>query len=195
MMLACAMLLPSCMSQPTDPQATPSLGDRTLEWSDALGVRHRPLDDTKDHAATVFFFIAPECPISNGYAPEIGRIVDAFSPRGVAFYAVHPDPSVSAEAASRHALEFGYRFPVLLDPTRTLTQKVGATMTPEAAVLDRSGNLLYLGRVDDLFYDYGKRRHAATTHEVRDAIDAVLEGRPVAQKTVLPIGCEIAPIR
>jgi thiol-disulfide isomerase/thioredoxin len=161
-------------------------------WTDVSGVRRSPLN-TSDHVATALLFIAPDCPISNGYAPEITRVASAYESKGVVLYAIHSDPRVSAETARKHASEYGYDFPVLLDPNQTLAHRVGATVTPEAAVLDRSGNVVYLGRIDDTFYSFGRRRETPTTHELRDALDAVIEGRSVAKATAPPIGCEIPP--
>jgi thiol-disulfide isomerase/thioredoxin len=156
------------------------------------GVPCDPLN-TEHHAATVLLFIAPDCPISNGYAPEIKRIASAYAAKGVAFYAIHADPRVTAEAARQHASQYGFDFPVLLDPDQKLAHRAGATLTPEAAVLDRGGNVVYLGRIDDTYYSFGHRRDTPTTHELRDALDAVLAGTPVAKATAPPIGCEIPP--
>ncbi len=159
-------------------------------WTDVNGAPHHPLD-TADRPATVLLFLATECPISNAYAPEIKRIAQTYAPRGVAFFAVHGDATVSATVARRHADEFGYPFPVLLDPRHELVDRTGAIVTPEAAVLDSAGQVAYLGRIDDLFTGYGKRRHAPTTHELRDALDAMLGGQDVARPRVPGWGCEI----
>jgi thiol-disulfide isomerase/thioredoxin len=164
------------------------------EWTDTTGRSHRVLDADAGRA-TVLLFIATDCPIANAYAPELSRIVDDYEKSGVVFFAVHADPDVSPEAAARHAEEFGFRCPVLLDPRQELARRVGATVTPEAAVLDAGGKIVYLGRIDDLFYGFGKRRAAATKHELRDAIDAVLAGRPVAKPGEPPFGCEIPPLK
>jgi acyl-coenzyme A synthetase/AMP-(fatty) acid ligase len=67
----------------------------------------------------------------------------------------------------------------------------GAKTTPEAAVLAPDGRVAYVGRIDDLFVAYGKRRHAPTTRELRDALDAVLAGREVAVARAPGVGCEI----
>ena len=157
-----------------------------------MGVEHRPLD-TSAHSATVWIFIATDCPISNAYAPEISRIVAAYKRQPVAFYAVHCDAGLSNIDARRHSLEYGLSLPVLLDPDQALARHVGATTTPEAAVLDRDGRVAYLGRIDDLYYGFGKRRSAATQFDLRNAIDAVVAGRAVEQNNVPPIGCEIPP--
>jgi hypothetical protein len=153
---------------------------------------HPPLPNPKP-AATVMLFLAPDCPISNAYAPEIGRLVDAYAPRGVTFRVVHSDPRVTENAARQHARDFNLRCDVILDPKHELAHAVGATVTPEAAVLNGKGERVYLGRIDDLFYSFGKRRTAPTTRELRDALDAVLAGRPVAQATMPALGCEIPP--
>jgi hypothetical protein len=141
----------------------------------------------------VLLFIAPDCPISNGYAPEITRIAKTYGTQRVSFFAVHADPRVSADVANRHAKEYGYEFPILLDPQQKLARHIGASITPQAAVLDRRGNVVYLGRIDDMYVSFGRRRAAPTTHELRDALDAVLAERPVAQARVPAIGCEIPP--
>jgi thiol-disulfide isomerase/thioredoxin len=148
---------------------------------------------TRSRPATVLLFIAPECPISNGYAPELRRISEKYSPRGAAFFAVHSDPTVTRDAAAKHAAEYNLPFPVLLDPEQKLTRQVGATVTPEAAVLDPTGTVRYLGRIDDLYYSFGRRRTMPTSRELVDALDAVLAGRPVSKAFAAPIGCEIAP--
>jgi thiol-disulfide isomerase/thioredoxin len=152
-----------------------------------------PPPHTNDPAATVLLFIAPDCPISNAYAPEVRRIVEAYWPRDVAVFAVHADPRVTEDVARRHAQEFGFHCPVLLDPKQELAHHAGATVTPEAAVLDREGKVVYLGRIDDRFLGFGKQRTSPTTHELRDALDAVLASRPVVSAAEPAIGCEIPP--
>src|SRR4051812_29412411 len=129
-----AVLLSGPLTQASCSTAARSAPSQGPTWTDVSGVRRDPLK-TSDHVATVLLFIAPDCPISNGYAPEITRVASAYGPKGVALYAIHSDPRVSAETARKHASEYGYAFPVLLDPNQALAHRVGATVTPEAAVL------------------------------------------------------------
>jgi hypothetical protein len=188
----CSGLSTSCARSPADPQHN----------LDVLETSVREVSGTKpllpmalwpsDQKAVVMLFLAPDCPISNTYAPEIGRLIDAYGPRGVEFRVVHSDPRVSPEAARQHAKNFNLRCDVLLDPKHELADAAGATVTPEAAVF-AGGKRVYLGRIDDLFYSFGKRRAAPTTRELRDALDAVLAGQPVAQAIVPALGCEIPP--
>ena len=111
--------------------------------------------------ASLLLFLLPDCPVSNAYAPEIKRICSDYEPRGVGVFVVHADPDLTAEEAKKHAQEYQLPCPVLLDPTHVLVKWTGATMAPEAAVVGPDGKVLYLGRIDDLFVDYGKRRARA----------------------------------
>lgn len=144
-----------------------------------------------DAKASVLFFVTVDCPITNNYAPEINRIVARYSAQHVAFYAVYTDPTVSVRAIQRHALEFGFKVPLILDTNHSLVHRVGATVTPEVAVLEPKGKLIYLGPIDDLYADFGKRRPAPTQTYLRQALDAILSGKPVAVPAVRPIGCFI----
>lgn len=141
--------------------------------------------------AVVLLFIARDCPVSNSYAPEIKRIVARYTPQKVAFYLVYPDPDTSLADARQHAKDYGYTCPLLLDPAHRLVRRAGATVTPEAAVFAPGGKLLYRGRIDDLYLGFGQRRFAAACHDLRDALDAVLAGRPVPTGRTQAIGCFI----
>ena len=78
-----------------------------------------------------------------------------------------------------------------LDPQGQLASRALATVTPEAAVFDRDGHLAYHGRIDDRYVDFGVDRLAPTTHDLADAVTAVLAGAPVARAAVPAVGCAI----
>ena len=144
-----------------------------------------------DGHVSVLIFSAHECPISNAYAAEINRLDDAYRPRGVRFFIVHVDPDLSRPAARQHAAEYRYRCPVLLDSRHALVRRFRATTTPEAFVLDARGRVLYHGRIDDRYADLGVRRPQPTVRDLRDALDAILSGRPVANRATAAVGCPI----
>jgi hypothetical protein len=143
--------------------------------------------------ATVFLFTSTECPISNRYAPELRRIVGAFAARGVAFRLVYPDPSDGQTQIREHMTAFGLAGTVeaLRDPRHALVKRVKASVTPEAAVVV-DGVLKYRGRIDDRYVELGIERPAPTTHDLADALTAVLAGRPVDPPTTQAVGCFIA---
>jgi hypothetical protein len=88
--------------------------------------------------------------------------------------------------------EFAYRFPMLLDPSQILVRHTGATITPEALVMTPSGRVLYQGRIDNRIASLGVRRPEATEHDLRNALDDVLAGRPVARPRTTAYGCIIS---
>lgn len=160
------------------------------EISDIHGQKHELLAD-KAQTATVLFFIGHDCPISNTYAPEINRICKEYEPKKFACYLVYPDPDLSATEAKTHYKEFSYHSPALLDPSHKLVKKTGVTVTPEVAVLAPSGKVLYRGRIDDMFVDFGKKRPEPTQRDLRLALDAISKDKPVPNKTTKAIGCYI----
>ena len=142
--------------------------------------------------AAVLVFVTNDCPITNSYFPELNRIVADYAARKIAFYAVYTDATVSIPGIRRHAHDFGLHIPLIRDTTHDLVHRVGATVTPEVAVLEGGGKLVYLGPIDDLYVDFGKRRLAPTQRYLRQALDAVLSGKPVAISKAHPIGCFIS---
>jgi peroxiredoxin len=145
--------------------------------------------------AAVFFFIGTQCPISNRYAPEINRLVDAYARKGIAFYAVQSDPDVDAALARKYAEEFGYKFPSLLDPEQQLAKRFNVLTSPTAVIVSPRGGLIYRGRIDDRHLDFGKTRSAGVRPELQLAMDAVLAGRQVLTSPTPPVGCALPPAK
>ncbi|MCS6865306.1 MAG: redoxin family protein [Gemmataceae bacterium] len=170
-----------------DPPAAKPIQD---EFVDVLGERFRwPSSD--NCKAVVLIFIGYDCPISNGYAPEVIRLCKEYTAKGVAFCVVYADADIPIEQARQHAKEYGYNCPAILDPQMTLVRKVGATVKPEAAVLSPQGELLYRGRINNLYIDYGKKRPQPTQHDLKEALEAVLANKPVPVTRTRAIGCYI----
>jgi AhpC/TSA family len=157
---------------------------------DDLGVVHRPMELGQARAA-VFIFLGVECPISNSYAPEINRIVADYSAKGINFYMVYPESELTADQVKQHATAFGYHCPALMDGEHLLVSLFHVAVTSESIIVGKDGKVLYHGRIDDLYVDFGKKRFAATTHELRDALDAVVGDRPVPTAMTKTVGCPI----
>ncbi len=136
--------------------------------------------------ATVLFFIATDCPIANRYAPEISQIAKTYASKGVACYRVYV--TASAKDAIRHGKEFRLNFPTVLDSGRKLVKATGVKVTPEAAVINSKGILVYRGRIDDQNIDHGSIRKDYR-RDLRIALDEVLAGKPVSQPEAAAIGC------
>jgi peroxiredoxin len=161
-----------------------------FQLRDTQGAVHTPVEWAKQKAV-LLYFVTVDCPVGNSYVPEMNRIREAYASRGVAFYAVQADPTVAGDQVTRYAHDYRYSFPLLLDPTQVLVRHVNATITPQVAILSPDGKVLYLGPVDNRVEDFGKTRPRATETYVRDSLDAILAGKPVAAATHKSIGCSI----
>jgi peroxiredoxin len=166
--------------------------DRMPQFSlaDTVGRTHTPTEWTGKRAV-VLFFLTTDCPLCNTYVPEMNRIAQAFSARGVAFYGVQGDATIADADVRQHVKDYAYTFPYLFDPKESLATYTGATATPEAAVLSPTGQLLYLGRIDNLLEDFGKQRTQVTEFDLRDALEAILSGKPAPHARTKALGCAI----
>jgi thiol-disulfide isomerase/thioredoxin len=141
----------------------------------------------------VLFFLTPDCPISNRYAPEINALVKENAEKPLRFHVVYADPDLTVEAAQKHAEAFGYRCPVLLDPRHKLVAATCVTITPEVAVVRADGQVAYRGRIDDRYPQIGIKRQAPTRRDLREALSAMLADRPVPTPRTKAVGCIIPP--
>ena len=82
-------------------------------------------------------------------------------------------------------------FLLLKDPENKLVKGLGAKVAPEAFVVNGAGQTIYRGRIDDWMYAVGKKKPVIGTHELMDALDAVVHHQQVKVKETNPIGCII----
>jgi hypothetical protein len=145
--------------------------------------------------ARVFVFARTDCPLTHRYAPELQRIWREFRGRGVELWMVYPDPAETVQGIAGDFAAYGFPGKALRDPRHELVARARATVAPEAAVFDRAGKLLYHGRIDDQWVDFGQARPAARVHDLEDAITAVLGGGVVAQAETRAVGCSLADVQ
>ncbi len=141
--------------------------------------------------ASVVVFYSSECPISNAYSPTFDELRKRFAGRPVKWTGICVDPDLTDAEVRAHARDFKLIFAVARDRHGAFARKIGATMTPEAFVLDDHRRIRYYGRIDDQFAARGVRNAAPTGADLRDAIAAVLDGKPVAAQHVPAVGCPI----
>lgn len=177
----------------TVPVAVNAAPVTSLSVADVSGQAQRPLDETRKqgNVATVFFFVATDCPIANRFAPEINRISRDYKRRKVAFYIVQVNRQLNAVSARAHARAYRFSMPILLDRQHKLVKFCGASVTPEVAVLSPAGKVLYRGRIDDRYAALGRPRARPSKHDLRLALDAVCAGKPIATPRTTALGCYI----
>lgn len=142
--------------------------------------------------ATVLLFTTTDCPVANALLPEIARIQQDFTAQGVAFTLVHVDPDTTTAKAREHAEAYGIKMPTVFDPEHHLVKRYKATRTPEVFVLLPDGSTTYHGRINNLYHAPGQRRRSPSTHDLRDALHAVLAGKTVPSPHQPAVGCVIA---
>src|SRR5918993_31335 len=173
----------------------------TAVTSDKLGKKVEPalvdaagksvnLADLKGEKATVVVFLSFDCPNSNGYTPTLIDLHNTFSGKGVKLVAIS-ETELTADELAAKVKEYKFAFPVFPDPKLAVADAFKATITPEAFVLDHNLVLRYRGRIDNLFTDRLKRSQMVTDHDLRNALEDVVAGKPVRTPITRAVGCGI----
>ena len=147
-----------------------------------------------DKKAIVLFFVSPFCSTTKSFMKEINQITTDYSDR-VVVYLVHSDTEITHEVAMEHAILSDVKATVLIDKQQVFAKQVQAKITPEAIVLSPKAETLYKGRINDLYLGPTKRQRTATTKDLRDALDAILTGKPVPTPQHEAQGCKIGGIK
>lgn len=142
---------------------------------------------------TVLVFTTTDCPISNRYAPEIKRLTEKFAGKARVVL-VYPVASDSESMIREHIKKFGYTNEWRRDVDQKLVKQTGATVTPEAAVLGADQKLLYRGRIDDRYVDFGQQRAQPTVRDLERSLDAILAGKPVPVAETRAVGCILSDL-
>jgi peroxiredoxin len=170
-------------------QAADSAEQVAFGLRDIGGAEHSAAE--KNAKATVWLFIAHDCPVCNSYAPEIARICNGYASRGVRVNIVYTESEFTSAAMTAHAREHGYATTLFSDREGKLAKACGITITPEVAVIAPDGQLAYRGRIDDRYVRIGHERAEITSHDLRDALDAMLAGKPIAHPRTQAVGCYV----
>jgi thiol-disulfide isomerase/thioredoxin len=142
----------------------------------------------------VLIFVRTDCPVSNRYAPTIQALSKKYS--GLAFVAlVYPDKTETPAAIEKHLHDYGYKIMAVRDTQHVLVKASEVEITPEAAVFNGKGELIYHGRIDNWYKDFGHARSAPTTHELDEAIEAALNSAHAMPASVGGIGCYISDLQ
>lgn len=168
---------------------SPLLAGEALTLPDLDG-KPVAVPDAAGKKATVIFFVSPYCPTSNTFGPEMNAIVKDFGGDFV-FRFVHSDTTVTEADRKQHATMMEFTEPVLTDTAQKLAKQLGAKTTPEVVVVTPDGKTVYQGRINDLYLGPTKRQREIKTHDLRDALTAVRDGKTVTNPRTEAMGCGI----
>ncbi|NNF41247.1 MAG: thioredoxin family protein [Woeseiaceae bacterium] len=144
-------------------------------------------------SAYLVMFICNHCPFVHHVREELARIGRDYAARNVAIFAINSNdvdkhPGDAPPHMKDEAETWGYTFPYLFDESQEVAKAYRAACTPDFFVFDGDRQLVYRGQLDDSRPSNGK---PVTGHDLRAALDAVLDGRPPIVPQTASIGCNI----
>lgn len=151
------------------------------------------LNDLTGEFGTAIMFICNHCPFVIHVNPEISRIAKKYAFKGIGFIAISSNDSINyPQDGPMHmkekAAEEGYSFPYLYDQTQEVAKAYQAACTPDFYLFDADLKLVYRGQLDDSRPGNGVPLNGS---DLRTAIDALLEGKPITKRQKPSIGCNI----
>ena len=140
-----------------------------------------------ENRAVAVIFVATKCPVSNAYNARMAALGKEYAAKGVPLVGVNSNKTEPTAEVKEHAEKHGFTFPVLKDEGNRVADAYGASHTPEVFVVDPKGNLVYHGRIDENQDD----ARNVKSPDLRNALDAVLAGKPVPTPETKAFGCSI----
>lgn len=165
------------------------------EYKVGTKVSPLPVTDLQGRAATltlqttgptVVLFVSTNCPVSNAYNGRMDALYKAYKEKGVQFVFLNANRNESAAEVAEHTRSHGMSYTVYKDAQNQLADKFGASVTPEAFVIDKTGVIVYHGAVDD-----AQNEARVQKKSLQQALDAVLAGRNVTVAETKAFGCTI----
>ena len=139
-------------------------------------------------------FLSPDCPIANAMAPSLGRLGQYAQQHDIETLLIYPRKGLTTRQVSNHAQSYGLVGHVVLDPDHRWVNSLDATVTPEAFVFSggiENPNVLYQGRINDLYRGVGNRQEQARNHDFRNAIERSIAGNRESVSGTPAVGCTI----
>lgn len=158
----------------------------------AVDGKNYSLGDFADAKILIVVFSCNHCPYVIGSEDRMNVLQAEYAPKGVEMIVINSNetknhPMDTFEHMVRRAEEKGFQFRYVRDESQDVARAYGALRTPHYFVFDADRKLGYTGRMDDNPREGGKE----TTHELRDALDAMLEGREPPVPVTNPLGCNV----
>jgi peroxiredoxin len=150
------------------------------------------LDSFKLSKAVVISFTCNHCPYAQAYDDRFIALAREWMPKGVSFVAINANDAVkypddNFDAMKKRAQEKKFPYAYLHDESQSVAKAYGAVCTPHIFILGPDRKLAYEGRIDDNW----KEPAAAKSNDLRNAIEAIVSGRPVPAPNTNPMGCSI----
>lgn len=174
-------------SSNSDVPAPPAIGTVIDDFKlpDADGSEHS-LKSLMGKKGAVLIFIATRCPVSNAYNERMEQLAQDYKAKGVSVIGINSNVTEPAVEVKSHAAEKHLTFTILKDDGNRVADRLGATRTPEAYVLDAGSKLVYHGRIDN-----AQRIEGITSNDLREALEEMLAGKSITRTGGSAFGCTI----
>ena len=174
-------------SSVNDLPAPPAIGTVIDDFKlpDVDGKEHS-LNSLKGTKGTVVIFIATKCPVSNAYNDRMEKLAADYKAKGINVVGINSNNTEPSAEVKSHAAEKHLTFTILKDDGNKIADRLGANHTPETYVIDAGGKLVYHGRIDN-----SQKIEAITSNDLREALDALLGGKPIQKSTSVAFRCSI----
>ena len=171
----------------SDVPAPPAIGAVIDDFKlpDASGKDHS-LKSLMGSKGTVILFIATKCPVSNNYNERMEKLAQDYKAKGISVIGINSNNTEPSAEVKSHAAERGLTFVILKDEGNKIADRLGATRTPEAYVLDANMKLVYHGRIDN-----SQKIEGITSNDLRDALDELTAGKAISKTGGAAFGCTI----
>ena len=165
----------------------------TFQLPDTVSDTTLGLDEIRGEHGTLVMFICNHCPFVIHVNPEIARLASEYQQKGFGIAAISSNdvinyPQDGPDLMRETAHKEGYTFPYLYDETQEVAKAYDAACTPDFFLFDKDLQLVYRGQLDDSRPGNGI---PVTGTDLRHALNAVLEGKPVNPNQKPSIGCNI----
>lgn len=148
----------------------------------------------RESKATVVCFLGAECPLARLYGPKLNEMQAAYAAQGVQFIGVNSNQQDSLEDVKQYVKRYEISFPMAKDYNNEVADRFHAVRTPEVFVLDQQLTVRYRGRIDNQYLP-GISRAETTTHDLKNALDQLLAGKPIEVSETKPNGCFIGRVK
>lgn len=158
--------------------------------NDHTGASHE-LHRLADRRAIAVLVQGNSCPVVRNAMPRFKELRDEFASQGVEFLLLNSNLQDNRQSISKEVEGFAYDMPVLVDDTQLIGEALDLVRTGEVFVIDPSDwSVTYAGLLDDRL-SYENQKKSAKEHYLRDALQAMVDGKPVQVAATKPIGCLI----
>ena len=150
-------------------------------------------DQFRGTAGLLVVFICPHCPFERHIRRAFSQFAREYQARGLSIVAINSNdqvafPDDSPEGMKKEAEDMDYTFPYLVDESQDVAKAFHAACTPDFFLFDRGRKLVYRGQFDD---SRPNNQIPVTGSDLRNAADALLEGRTPSPNQKPSYGCNI----